>query len=91
MEELLDRFFKRCKEENVQISEKKFKSKTQLKFGGSIIDTENDEVRIKPDEEEVNRIRNFPAQRQEPNLVRLSSEMAKLHNEKNTFTWTQEH
>ena len=50
LEALLERFFKRCKENNVQISEKKFKSMTRLKFGGSVIDTEDDEVKIKPDE-----------------------------------------
>ena len=51
LEALLERFFKRGKENNVQISEKKFKSMTWLKFGGSVIDTEDDEVKIKPYEE----------------------------------------
>ena len=34
---------------------------SKLKFGGSVIDTENGEVKVKPDEEKVERIKNFPS------------------------------
>ena len=61
LEALLEKFVTRCKDNDVQISEKKFKSMTRLKFGGSVIDTEDDEVKIKPDEDKVERIRNFPS------------------------------
>ena len=42
LEKKLDKFFAKCREMNVKISEKKCKATTRVKFGGCVLDTSED-------------------------------------------------
>ena len=61
LEELLRKLFLNCRKESVQISQKKFKSASQVVFGGTLIDTCNGEVLFKHEEDKVERIKAFPS------------------------------
>ena len=50
LEVLLRKFFNNCRDENVQLSEKKFKASLQLVFGGTLIDTSEGEILFRPEE-----------------------------------------
>ena len=60
LEEKLDKFFTECEKNNVQISKKKFKASSRVEFGGSVIDTTEDDVRVYTDPEKVEKVKNFP-------------------------------
>ena len=61
LEQTLDTFFKRCQQLGVKISKKKFKTGSKVKFGGVIVNTEGDEVKLEVDEGKIQRILDFPS------------------------------
>ena len=60
LENTLRTFLEKCKKHGVTLSRKKFKCSTMIKYGGHVLDTQGNELVVKPDPEKLERLRAFP-------------------------------
>ena len=61
LEVLLRKFFTNCINENVQLSEKKFRAGSTVVFSGTIIDTSGNTIVFRPEDDKFERIKKFPS------------------------------
>merc|ERR1711954_529223 len=60
LENTLRTFLEKCKEKGVTLSRKKFKCSTIIKYRGHVLDTQGNELVVKPDPEKLECLRAFP-------------------------------
>ena len=60
LESTLRTFLDKCKKHGVTLSRKKCKCLTMIKYGGHVLDTQGNELIVKPDPEKLERLRAFP-------------------------------
>merc|ERR1711954_90620 len=60
LENTLRTFLEKCKKHGVTLNRKKFKCSTMIKYGGHVLDTQGDELVVKPDPEKLEWLCAFP-------------------------------
>merc|ERR1711954_376046 len=60
LENTLRTFLEKCKKHGITLSRKKFKCSTMIKYRGHVLDTQGNELVMKPDPEKLERLRAFP-------------------------------
>ena len=60
LESTLRTFLDKCKKHGVTLSQEKFKCLTMIKYGGHVLDTQGNELVVKPDPEKLEHLHAFP-------------------------------
>ena len=63
LESTLRTFLDRCKKHGVTLSRKKFKCSTMINYGGHMLDTQGEDLMVRPDPDKLERLRSFQVQK----------------------------
>ena len=86
LEKTLDIFLEKCEELGVQISTKKFKMGSRVKFGGFLVTNDKGRVHIEADPGKLDKIRDFPRPNSKEDVASLIRLVKTLNNWSGTIS-----